>query len=223
MATWSLRLRPARSLPPSAPSRSSSPRSSAVCTSSSATVGRNDPFAQARSRSSRALSIELSSASVSSPARCSTRACAREARRSYRASRQSNWTLTDSRASASAGPAPNRPPHSRVGPSTRRNRPDPLPPVPLLHSPSVYPTNASECSAASDSPDFLSHERLSSSRGRHQVTRSRDGTGAIIVGGWRGAGSRRPGRRRRPDPARSSGPCRRRPRCRGPTAGPRGR
>src|SRR5438034_5659189 len=52
---------------------------------------------QARSRSSRALSIELSSASVSRAARCSIRACAREARRSYRARRQSNWTLTDSR------------------------------------------------------------------------------------------------------------------------------
>ena len=52
----------------------------------------------------------------SSPARCSTRACAREARRSYWASRQSNWTLTDSRASASAGPPANRPPHSRTAP-----------------------------------------------------------------------------------------------------------
>ena len=41
VATWSLRLRPARSLPPRVPTRSSRPRSRAVCTSSSSTVGRN--------------------------------------------------------------------------------------------------------------------------------------------------------------------------------------
>ena len=44
----------------------------------------------------------------------STRACARDAARSYGASRQSNCTLTDSRASASAGPPANRPPHRLV-------------------------------------------------------------------------------------------------------------
>ena len=53
--------------------------------------------------------------SSSSPARCSTRACARDASRSYGASRQSKCTLIDSRASASAGPPANRPPHNRVG------------------------------------------------------------------------------------------------------------
>ncbi len=114
VATWSLRLRPARSLPPSEPSRSSSPRSSAVCTSSSATVGRKLPSSTASSRSSRAASIESASASVSRPARCSIRACARDASRSYLASRQSKCTLSDSRASASAGPPSNRPPHNRV-------------------------------------------------------------------------------------------------------------
>lgn len=115
VATWSLRLRPARSLPPSAPRRSSRPRSSAVCTSSSATVGRNSPDLHASSRSSRAPSMRSSSSAVSSPARLSTRACAREPSRSYGASRQSNWTLTESRASASDGPPSNRPPHRRVG------------------------------------------------------------------------------------------------------------
>src|SRR5215469_8845394 len=116
VATWSLRDRPARSLPPREPMRSSSPRSSAVCTSSSATVGRKAPLWQSRSRPSSALSSLASSPLSSSPALCSTRACAFDASRSYRASRQSNWTLTDSRASVSAGPDSNRPPHSRTGP-----------------------------------------------------------------------------------------------------------
>ena len=114
VATWSLRLRPARSLPPSEPSRSSSPRSSAVCTSSSAMVGRKVPSSTASSRSSSAASIDSASSSVSSPARCSILACAREASRSYLASRQSKCTLRDRRASASAGPPSNRPPHNRV-------------------------------------------------------------------------------------------------------------
>src|SRR5664279_1210531 len=115
VATWSLRLRPARSLPPRVPSRSRRPRSRAVCTSSSSIVGRNDPFAAAASRSSSADSIRASSSWSSRPAWCSTRACARDASRSYGASRQSNCTLTESRASASAGLAANRPPHSRIG------------------------------------------------------------------------------------------------------------
>src|SRR5690606_3956785 len=79
------------------------------------TVGRNAPDRQSRSRSSNASSMRLSSSSVSRPARWSTRACAREAIRSYGASRQSNWTLTDRRVSASAGPPSNLPPHSRIG------------------------------------------------------------------------------------------------------------
>src|SRR4051794_41888114 len=78
-------------------------------------VGRNSPDAQAASRSSRAASIRPSSSGSSSPARARTRAWAREPAMSYGASRQSNWTLTDSRASASAGPPANRPPQSRVG------------------------------------------------------------------------------------------------------------
>src|SRR5579859_8195497 len=142
VATWSFRLRPARSLPPSAPSRSSSPRSSAVCTSSSATVGRKVPSSTAWSRSSSAASIASSSASLSSPARCSTRACPREARRSYLASRQSKWTLSDSLASASAGPAANRPPQSRVSP--------------VLNSPaSIPPMYRTSAFAVNDSAPFL--------------------------------------------------------------------
>ena len=130
VATWSLRLRPARSLPPSEPSRSSSPRSSAVCTSSSAMVGRKVPSSTASSRSSSAASIESASSSVSSPARCSIRACAREASRSYLASRQSKCTLSDSRASASAGPPSNRPPHNRVAGAPSAARPFPsVPPI----------------------------------------------------------------------------------------------
>src|SRR3954447_25384334 len=77
-------------------------------------VGRNSPEAQAASRSSRAASILPNSSGSSSPAAASTRAWAREAAMSYGASRQSNWTLTDSRARASAGPPENRPPHSEV-------------------------------------------------------------------------------------------------------------
>ena len=81
-------------------------------------VGRRPELAVARvaaSRSSSAPSSRSSSSSSSSPASYSTRACARDASRSYGASRQSNCTLIDSRASASAGPPANRPPHSRVG------------------------------------------------------------------------------------------------------------
>src|SRR5713226_3049112 len=114
VAIWSLRLRPARSLPPSAPTRSSSPRSRAVCTSSSPAVGRKLPARHACPRSSSAASRRVISMSVSSPALCSTRACALDASRSYGASRQSNWTLTDSRVSASAGPDSNRPPQSLI-------------------------------------------------------------------------------------------------------------
>src|SRR5207248_2700681 len=47
--------------------------------------------------------------------RCNTRACARDASRSYGASRQSKCTLMDRRDSASAGPPEKRPPHRRVG------------------------------------------------------------------------------------------------------------
>ena len=72
--TWSLRLRPARSRPPSSPSRAMSARSTAVWTSSSAGSGSQ----RCRPRSRRpahpsAASTSASSPSVSSPARCSTR------------------------------------------------------------------------------------------------------------------------------------------------------
>ena len=81
VATWSLRDRPARSLPPSsAPARSTRPRSSAECTSSSSGVGAEraggDVGLQLRPGPT---SMPASSSSVSSPARCSTRACAIDA------------------------------------------------------------------------------------------------------------------------------------------------
>ena len=83
VATWSLRDRPARSFPPSsAPARSTRPRSRAECTSSSSGAGPNAPEATSASSFSRADSMPASSSSVSSPARCSTRACAIDARRS---------------------------------------------------------------------------------------------------------------------------------------------
>src|SRR5581483_8099255 len=115
VAIWSLRERPARSLPPSSgPSRSSRPRSSAVCTSSSATVPVKAPDSTSASSRSSPSSIRVSSSSVSSPALCSTRAWAREPAMSYGASRQSKCTDAESAASASDGPSAKRPPHSRV-------------------------------------------------------------------------------------------------------------
>src|SRR5262249_10848462 len=86
-------------------------------TSSSSTVGRNSPDAQAASRSSSAASIRPSSAESSSPAPASTRAWAREPARSYGARRQSKWTGRDRRGTASAGQPRTRPPHRRVEPS----------------------------------------------------------------------------------------------------------
>ena len=75
--------RPARSLPPSAPRRSSSPRSRAVCTSSSSTVGRNSPTRRPpRGRPARPASGPAPRRRAARPA-ASTRACARDAARSY--------------------------------------------------------------------------------------------------------------------------------------------
>src|SRR5699024_6273513 len=116
VATWSLRERPARSRPPSsAPTRSISPRSSAVCTSSSSTEGLNMPAWTSAANCCRPASIASSSSSSSRPARCNTLACAREPAMSNRASRQSNCVDRDSSAKASAGSRPNRPPHRLVG------------------------------------------------------------------------------------------------------------
>src|SRR3954468_9095715 len=97
------------------PRRSYRPRSRAVCTSSSSTDGRNVPLRTSSASASKVFWIRSCSWSSSSSARCKTRACAFDANRSYGASRQSNCTLTDSRASASAGPPLNRPPHNRSG------------------------------------------------------------------------------------------------------------
>ena len=70
-------------LPPSSgPARSTRPRSRAECTSSSSGAGPNAPEATSVSSFSRADSMPASSSPVSSPARCSTRACAIDARRS---------------------------------------------------------------------------------------------------------------------------------------------
>ena len=83
VAIWSLRLRPARSLPPrSAPTCSTSAPSSAPCTSSSCGPGSSSPARRGgRARRCRPSSPSRS-ASVSRPAACSTRACAREPSRS---------------------------------------------------------------------------------------------------------------------------------------------
>lgn len=117
VATWSFRERPARSLPPrSGPRRSSSPRSRAVCTSSSAMVPTKEPSATSASSWSRPASIRVSSSSSRRFALCSTRAWARDPAMSYGASRQSKWTDADSLASASAGPSAKRPPQSRTSP-----------------------------------------------------------------------------------------------------------
>ena len=128
VAIWSLRERPARSRPPtSAPTRSMRPRSSAVCTSSSPSAGRNAPAATSSPSRSRPSSIAASVASSSSPAACSTRAWARDPAMSCGASRQSKWVDLDRAARASAGPPANRPPHrltpGRAGRSLRRHRP----------------------------------------------------------------------------------------------------
>ena len=114
-AIWSLRDRPARSLPPSSsPAMSSRPRSSAVASSSSSSMGVNDPSSTERCSWSSAASIRLSSSLVSSPARPRARAWAREPAMSSSASRQSNWVDLLSRASSGEGPDENRPPHSAI-------------------------------------------------------------------------------------------------------------
>ena len=117
VATWSLRLRPARSLPPSAPSRSSRPRSSAVCTSSSSTrrAGTRRRAPRRRGRPGRRAS-RPSSSSVEQPGAVQhpgVRPRGRRGRTAPAASRSAR--STDSAASAVAGPPANRPPHSRVG------------------------------------------------------------------------------------------------------------
>ena len=101
--------------------RSSRPRSSAVCTSSSSTVGRKRAVADARRRGRRARRASPRARRRRAGRRRAARGRGRATpARSYGASRQSKWTLTDSRASASLGPPANRPPHSRVGLSPGR-------------------------------------------------------------------------------------------------------
>ena len=83
VAIWSLRLRPARSLPPrSGPTRSTRAPSRAPWTSSSESWGSSSPASTRRSSSSMPASSSSSSASVSRPAACRARACAREPSRS---------------------------------------------------------------------------------------------------------------------------------------------
>ena len=107
VAIWSLRERPARSLPPRAePTRSINPRSRAVCTSSSSAPGVNAPEATSSARPSNPPCIASSSASSSRPAACSTRACAWDPAMSYGASRQSKWCSPTAR--PARRPAPPR-------------------------------------------------------------------------------------------------------------------
>ena len=111
-AIWSLRERPALSLPPSSsPAMLSRPRSSAVASSSSSSIGAKTPESTRRCSSSSADSMRLSSSSVSRPARPSARAWAREPAISSSARRQSNWVDLDRRASSAEGPELKRPPH----------------------------------------------------------------------------------------------------------------
>ncbi len=83
VAIWSLRLRPARRRPPtSAPTSSTSRRSSAPCTSSSVGSGWRAPVAYRSPSTSRPRTSSAWSSSVSRPARCSALACARDPARS---------------------------------------------------------------------------------------------------------------------------------------------
>ena len=66
----------------SGPARSISPRSNAVCTSSSSGAGVKAPDSTSAPSLANASSMPVSSVSLSSPARCSTRACAIEPRTS---------------------------------------------------------------------------------------------------------------------------------------------
>src|SRR5699024_995549 len=89
-AIWSLRDRPARSLPPSSgPAISMSPRSSEECTSSSDSAATYSPVSTRLSSSSNASCIPASSSSVSSLALWRTFACAFDPAMSYFANRQS--------------------------------------------------------------------------------------------------------------------------------------
>ncbi len=75
VATWSFRERPARSLPPrSGPRRSSSPRSRAVCTSSSAMVPTKEPSATSASSWSRPAQASASARRRPGGSPCAVRA-----------------------------------------------------------------------------------------------------------------------------------------------------
>ena len=114
-AIWSLRERPALSFPPSSsPAISKSPRSRAVASSSSPSIGTNAPLSTRRCNSSRADSMRSNSSVVSNPARPSARAWAREPAISSSASRQSNWVDLLNRANSGEGPDENRPPHKAM-------------------------------------------------------------------------------------------------------------
>ena len=96
------------------PARSSRPRSSAVCTSSSAAVGAERAGRQARSRLVQRGQQPGQLIVVEQPGLVQHPRVRAGGEQVVGASRQSNCTLTDSRASASAGPDSNRPPHSRT-------------------------------------------------------------------------------------------------------------
>ena len=111
-AIWSLRERPALSLPPSSsPAMSIRPRSRAVASSSSSSMGAKEPSSTWRWSVSSASSMRCSSSAVRSPARPRARAWAREPAMSSSTKRQSNCVDLDSRANSGDGPDVKRPPH----------------------------------------------------------------------------------------------------------------
>ena len=113
LAIWSLRDRPARSLPPTAPRCSTSHRSIAPWTSSSSGSKGNSPAANSVAHSSIPRRRVAASSGSSTPMRCSSRTCARDPARSWRQSATSKDVDTPSCQAASSGPCSNRPPHRR--------------------------------------------------------------------------------------------------------------
>ena len=117
VATWSLRLRPACSLPPSAPSRSSRPRSSAVWMSSSAARRPERAVAAAPARARRARrASRSSSSSVEQPGPVQ-----------HPGVRARGEQVVAAPAASRTGRSP------RAGPAPRRGRLEPAAPEPRRH------------------------------------------------------------------------------------------
>ena len=109
-----MRERPARKDPPTSPTFSVSPRSSALCTSSSPAFGRNFPEATSEINSRKPASIFFTTSSVNKAELCRTLKWASDERKSYGARHQSKSTLRESAKTASAGASENRPPQSAI-------------------------------------------------------------------------------------------------------------